>query len=71
MDFKDLTPEQKERVRNAKTPNDLLQLAKEEGYELTDDEIENISGGANWTEFSGAPQPKCKDKEVIWTPRPH
>ena len=29
MDFKDLTPELRERVRNAKSPDDLLYLAKE------------------------------------------
>lgn len=48
MDFKDLTPELRERVRNAKSPDDLLKLAKEEGYELSDAELENISGGAMW-----------------------
>ncbi|MBQ9004516.1 MAG: Nif11-like leader peptide family natural product precursor [Eggerthellaceae bacterium] len=48
MNFNDLTPEQKERVRNVKTPEDLLKLAKEEGYELSDAEIEDISGGKAW-----------------------
>lgn len=69
IDFKDLTPELRERVRNTKSPEELVKLAKEEGYELTDEQIENISGGANWTEFSGAPEPKCNEKGISWVPR--
>ena len=40
MNFDELTDEQKEKARAAKTPEDILALAKEEGYELTDDELE-------------------------------
>jgi len=35
MSFKDLTPEQREKAKTAKTPEDILALAKEEGYELS------------------------------------
>lgn len=45
MEFKDLTPEKQEKVKACKTPEEVLALAKEEGYELTDEEIESISGG--------------------------
>ena len=48
MNFDDLTPSQQERVRNAKTPDELLELAKEEGYELSDEELESINGGMMW-----------------------
>lgn len=49
MDFKDLTPELRDKARKCKTPQELLELAKEEGYELSDEDLEAISGGVNWT----------------------
>ena len=46
MNFEDLkNPELQEKLKSAKTPEDILTMAKEEGYELTDDELEGISGG--------------------------
>ena len=43
-----LTEEQRARARSCETPNDILALAKEEGFELSDDEPEGISGGGFW-----------------------
>lgn len=48
MDFNGLTPEQQEKVLNAKTPEEILSLAEEEGYELSDEELDGIAGGAIW-----------------------
>ena len=48
MDFEKLTPEQQERVRNAKTPEEIMTLAQESGYELSDEELGSINGGAMW-----------------------
>lgn len=45
MDIKDLTPEQMERAQACESREDLIALAKEEGVELTDEQIEEISGG--------------------------
>lgn len=45
MKFEDLTPEQMEKAKACNTPQDFLSLAKEEGYELSDEELEAISGG--------------------------
>ena len=45
MKFDDLTDEQKEKARACKTPEDNLALAKDEGYELSDEELEAVSGG--------------------------
>jgi hypothetical protein len=45
--YEDLTPEQEARARECKTPEELLALAKEEGFSLTDEQLESISGGRN------------------------
>ena len=45
MNFENLAPEFKEKALACKTPEELLALAKEEGYELTDEELEGIAGG--------------------------
>ena len=44
--FSELTPEQMEKARECKTSNDLVELAKNEGIELADEQLEAISGGA-------------------------
>ena len=48
MNLENLTPEQQEKARACKTPEDILALAKEEGYELSDDQLESIAGGSFW-----------------------
>lgn len=56
MNFDDLNnPELQEKLKNAKTPEEIFAIAKEEGYELSNDQLESISGGdwcfdycANW-----------------------
>ena len=45
MEFKDLSEEQKRRARACSTPEEMLALAREEGYELSDEELGAISGG--------------------------
>ena len=51
MNIEDLTPEQMEKAKACKTPGEILALAKEEGYELSDEQLEGLSGGeivASW-----------------------
>ena len=45
MKFNDLTEEQKAKALACKSPEELLALAKAEGYDLSDDELDAISGG--------------------------
>lgn len=51
MNLENLTPEQREKARNCKTPEDILALAKEEGYELSDEELSGIAGGESMGDF--------------------
>lgn len=46
MQLNDLSPEQQNKAKECKSPADILALAKDEGYELTDDELDQISGGS-------------------------
>ena len=45
MEFNDLTEGQKAKARACKTPEEMLALAREEGYELSDEELEGVAGG--------------------------
>ena len=45
MNIKDLTTEQKEKALACKTPEELLALAKEEGYTLSEEELAAVAGG--------------------------
>jgi len=49
MKFEDLTPEQREKAKACKTPEDIMALAKEEGYMFSDDELASVSGGGDWS----------------------
>ncbi len=54
MNIEDLTAEQKEKAKACKTPEEVLSLAKEEGIELTDTQLDSLSGG--WD-----PLPDCDE----------
>ena len=45
MDIKDVPEDIRKRAEACKTPEELLELAKEEGYELSDEDLEAVSGG--------------------------
>ncbi len=40
-----LTDEQKKRIGNAKTPEGFLAIAKEAGYELSEEQVNAMAGG--------------------------
>ena len=43
--FSQLTPEQMKKARECKSSDDLVELAKSEGVELTDEQLDAIAGG--------------------------
>lgn len=45
MEFDDLTEEQKAKVKACKTPEELTAVAQEGGFELSLDQLDEISGG--------------------------
>lgn len=48
MKFEDLTPEMQEKVKACTSTEEILALAKEEGYRLSDEELQAVSGGTQW-----------------------
>ena len=56
----DISPELKEKARACKTPEEMMALAKTEGYKLSDEEMQAVSGGS-WScvskcaEFDSSP----------------
>ena len=55
-----LTDEQKKKIEAAKSPEELLALTKESGYELSPEQLEGIAGGwcpGDCDQFDPAPSP--------------
>ena len=48
MNYEDLTEEQKAKARECKTPEDILALAQQEGYELSDEELDSAGVAGGW-----------------------
>jgi len=48
MDFSNLSPELKAKAEKCKNMDELLDLAKSEGAELTAEQLDYISGGSSY-----------------------
>ena len=48
MNIEDLTPEVLASAKACTTPEELIELARREGYELTDEQLESFAGGVSW-----------------------
>ena len=48
MYLEGLSPELQEKARACKTAEEVLELAMQEGYELSDDQLAEVSGGMTW-----------------------
>ena len=49
IDNLDLSPELREKAKACKTPDEMLALAKAEGYKLSEEELAAVSGGGTWS----------------------
>ena len=49
IDFKDISPELREKAKACKSAEELLALAKSEGYKLSAEQLEAVSGGGDWS----------------------
>lgn len=56
MDFEnlDISPELRAKAKACTSPEELLALAKSQGYKLSDAEMEAVSGGSGWAGCSSA-----------------
>ena len=67
-----LTDEQIAKIKSFKTNAEVLAYAKEEGLELTDEQLEAVSGGCiTWSRPTPCPECKSTNTEWVWTRRPH
>ena len=57
MRFEDMTPEMVEEAKGCETPEERMAFIRENGVELTDEQLEGISGGAKKT--NGGSGGKC------------
>ena len=55
-----LTPEQIEKLENCKSVEDILRVASEENYELTDEQLDAVTGGVGCFDMSPRSCPVCK-----------
>ena len=45
MNFHEISPEMKAKAMECKPPEEILELAKETGFELSDEELAAVTGG--------------------------
>ena len=57
MNSEDLSPELIERGKNCKTPEEIFELVKAEGIELSDEQLEAIGGGVDKSNGDGGQAP--------------
>ena len=61
--LKGLTEEQIAKVKACKNTEEVLAIAKNEGIELNDEQLEAVSGGCSIPEMKPAVCPKCQKSE--------
>lgn len=68
MSFENLTPEQREKAKACTSAEEILALAREEGYELSDEELQSVAAG---DDFWDVDWDWCSDKGPCarWFPK--
>ena len=59
MNIEGLSPELQEKARACRTAEELFELAKEEGMEIPDEQLDAIAGGWCSEHEGGCPADKC------------
>lgn len=62
MKFDELSKDLQEKIKACKTPEELQKLAKEEGYELSEEQLASLSAGWSSPDVDNCPpiKPECK-----------
>ena len=50
--FDNLSEETRAKLVAAKTPEEILEVAKSEGIKLSEEDLEAVSGGISWSDIS-------------------
>ena len=67
MNLDNITPEQRRKAAACKNGEELLALAKEEGVDLTDEQLDAIAGGLEKDWFGDYMCPKCGEEVNTYT----
>ena len=59
MSFEDISPEIKEKALACKSADELVELAKTMGVQLSDEELEAVSGGGSWEDLNCIKEGGC------------
>ena len=51
--FENLSEETRAKLVAAKTPEEILEIAKGEGIKLSEEDLEAVSGGTSWSSLNG------------------
>ena len=62
--LKGLSEEQKKKLMECRSAEDVLVLAKAEGVELNDEQLEAVSGGCGGDGLGGIKCPKCGSSNI-------
>ena len=67
MDIEKLKdPALQQKLRDASSPEELLAIASEEGYELPDAELDAVAGGNAWDDIWADCPDYCSPLDKLW-----
>lgn len=67
MEFGELSAELKKKFEACETPEEVLALVKQEGLELSDEELEGIAGGGIWHDAHSDGCPSCGSTNISYS----
>ena len=66
MKLYELSEELQAKVKACQTPEEMLAVAKEEGYELSEEQLDAIAGGGFWDSCSDDCTSDCSSRGICW-----